>query len=191
MFEAAARRKRVEALGSGPMRTRGSAVRSTLSLLIAVGLAAPALPASDRGGGAVLTGRVVRAGNARPLPGARVWLAESPGTRVIASAPSSEGGAFSLRDVPPGTYALAVEVEPGLYPLESALNLSADSTRVVRIELPPAAQAGSGPAEPQAPAARNRIWNNPFTASLLVLGAAVLVSVVVQSVTDEATASPD
>jgi hypothetical protein len=171
------------------MRVSRSVVKPILSLLLTLGLAAPAHPGPAPT--ATLSGRIVGAADARPMPGARVWLAESPGTRVIASSPSSQNGAFRLRQVPPGTYALAVETGPGLYTLEPSLQLTPDATHVVRIEVPFGTTEDSAANEAPSPSkAQKRIWNNPYTASLIVLGAAALVSVVVQSVTDETLATP-
>jgi hypothetical protein len=191
MFERSTQRN------SGPPG-EGASMRETrltpwIALALVLACASPsAVWAQAPAGHAVVKGVIHRAPDGAPLAGARLWLADRKSGRMASSDPTAGSGAFVLRGLEPGTYEVAVESGRGLYPISAAIQLASDSTRVMRIDVQPAAAEGDPAGKPAAAhAGHASIWSKPFTASLLVLGAAVLVDVVVANATDEALGTPE
>jgi outer membrane receptor for ferrienterochelin and colicins len=69
-------------------------------------LAVPAVVSAQETG--TVTGQVLKAGSHVPLPGANVDLLAQPGDRVAATATTNADGRFTMRQLPAGTYSLAV-----------------------------------------------------------------------------------
>ena len=171
--------------GCGSMKLGAAAVLACLL--------APIFPA-QAGPTARLTG-VVRAGAERaPVAGARVVAADRVTGRVTPSPVTAEGGAFTLPDLAPGSYEIAVQSGGGLFLVREPVQLAPGATRVVDITVgaPPAGAPAPNAADTP-PATEDDslkkgaagLWDNPLTASLLVLGSAFLVGVLVENATDD------
>src|SRR5262245_29077615 len=157
----------------------------TLVLMSSLLLGTPAAWATD--GPAALSGGI-RDGGRAPLPGARLWAAPAGGGRLFRSEPAGSDGGFELGGLPAGACELAVEFDGGLYVVEAPVVLVPGIKRAVQVAVGRAAQGRVSPAAeptPDAGGARSNIWNNPLSAGLIVLGAAIVVGAVVKNVTDD------
>jgi hypothetical protein len=133
--------------------------------------------------GAMLTGRVFASPSRTPLEGATVYAADQRTGRVYPAGPTAADGSFDLHGLPASTYDLAVGMASGLYVVPSAVHVESDRARQVEIVMNPASQ----PTAPAPPTTMKRpnVWNNPLTATLIVLGSAVVVGAIVDSATDD------
>jgi len=148
--------------------------KTMASRLLAVILLAT-LPALAGTGQASFAGSVITIAGRTPVAGAVVHLADSDTGEIFSSTPTTADGRFVLVDLPEATYQIAVAVDGGLYPLDTALPLSAASIRTVTLAIKPQPGVeGVGSA-----------WDNPVKASLLLIGAAVLLGVIVDASTNE------
>jgi len=86
--------------------------------------------------GVRVSGMIVDGHNLRPLAGAMIVLIETATGRGAASGETDKGGAFALRPVPPGTYALNVQ-RIGYRSSSSTLDLVADVNPDVTLSLLP------------------------------------------------------
>ena len=173
----------------------GSAVRRRSwsgrlwAITLAGALAAPwqALPAVEPP--AALDG-VIRSVDRAPIEHARLLALDLASGAVHRSAPTNAEGQFALADLTPGTYELAVETDRGLYLVASSIELVPGVKRSVQVALA-APESESASAAEAAPHPVAGVWNNPFTAGLIVLGFAIVVGVLVKNATeDEPAASP-
>jgi hypothetical protein len=148
---------------------------------------AGSLEAPLAAGSASLNGRVVSAGTGSPLAGVRVHVAD-PRTREIRSSEATTAdGSFSVRGLEPATYSVAVESAGGLYVVDSPVALAAGKDRAIELAVQPAPQKDA-PAE-KTP--KTSVWENPLTATLIVVGAAIVVGAIVGSGNNASTpASP-
>ena len=169
------------------MTRRTGRARLAAALTIAV-LPVAWTPAAQPPGRAELAG-TIRTTAGTPLEGARLLAADSDRGEVHRSAPTDADGGFTLADLPPGTYDLAVETDEGVYLVRDPLYLVDGVRRTLRIAVgaAPADQAGGG----ASPEATPSVWNNPLTAGALVLGIAIVVGALVKRATeDEGPATP-
>jgi hypothetical protein len=175
------------------------AVLVLLVLTLPSGSLLAATPAS-------VSGIVVAAGDRTPVPGARVFAGDPASGRVVPSAGTDEAGRFTIANLEPGRYELAVGVNDGLYPVRTPLRLRAGETRSMTLAVE--AQAGQTPdpetgvpddtppppeGSPKPNQRHPTIWSNPLTAALIVLGSAIVIGVLVENATDdddEVPASP-
>jgi hypothetical protein len=149
---------------------------------------APVLPGVET---ASITGRVMSAASWSPVEGATVLAVDRGSGSLHRSSPTNDEGSFRLDGLVPGSYSLAVEVEQGAFLSESAIPLRGGETRLVKVaisrqEEPDAEPPSSGKKKKGGP------WGNPVTATLIVIGGAIIVGVLVDKSTDggEGPASP-
>jgi hypothetical protein len=143
----------------------------------------PAAAAPDR---SELVG-TIRTSAGTPLEGARVLAADADRGEVHRSEPSGPDGGFTLSDLPPGTYDLAVQTDEGVWLVREPLYLVAGARRTLRIAVGEEPASGTGAPEQASPS----VWNNPFSAGAIVLGAAIVVGALVKRATeDEEPATP-
>jgi hypothetical protein len=140
---------------------------------------------------ASITGRVTGVTTRSPVEGATVLAVDHGSGSLHRSGPTNDEGSFRLDGLPPGSYSLAVEVERGAFLSESAIRLRSGETRLVKVainrqEEPDPVPTSSGKTKKGGP------WGNPVTATLIVIGGAIVVGVLVDGATDggEITASP-
>jgi hypothetical protein len=170
--------------------TQRSVMARLLASVAIAALPAAWIPTPAEPLAAGLTG-VIRGADRTPLAGARLLAAHTAKGRVYRSAPSSNEGSFTLSELEPGSYALAVETDGGVYLVRDSLPLVAGVQRTVQIsvgaepfsdgESPVAGHASAGQAA--------NIWNNPLSAGALVLGIAIVVGVLINNATDDELAS--
>ena len=137
-----------------------------------------------------LTG-VIRSADRTPLAGARLLAAHDTAATVFRSEPTSDDGSFTLTDLRPGTYALAVETADGVYLVRDPMPVVAGVKRTVQIAVgvlpdgdtqPPATDVTTEGPTPS-------VWTNPFSAGALVLGIAIVVGVLIKNITDDELSS--
>jgi hypothetical protein len=156
-----------------------------LVVLLASTLIAP--PTTFAAGSGTLEGRVVTpSGN--PAPKA-VWAATTATAKSPQRATVDPSGAFKLEAVPAGAVELAVETAEGLYVVDTPVTIAPGATRQVQLALrgrqgttpnPP-----SSPAPPQPPPPKTgSLWDNPLTATLIVIGGAVVTGLIIDAVDD-------
>ncbi|HJQ99486.1 MAG TPA: carboxypeptidase-like regulatory domain-containing protein [Candidatus Polarisedimenticolaceae bacterium] len=167
-------------------------------------------PASAVTGSGILEGRVVTPqGSAAPKA---VWAATAVNPKTPQRATVDEKGTFRLDAVPAGAVELAVETAEGLYVVETPVTLAPGATRQVQLALrgrqgtTPAAPSGTPPPQPPPktqtdypsapsstpppqPPANNKktgtLWDNPLTATLIVIGGAVVTGLIIDAVDDD------
>ena len=179
-----------------------------LAILLASTLIVP--PASAATGSGILEGRVVSPqGSSAPKA---VWAATAVNPKAPQRAAVDANGSFRLDAVPAGTVELAVETGEGLYVVETPVTLAPGATRQVQLALrgrqgtTPSAPSGTPPPQPSAkgeggypsapsgtpppqPPANNKktgsLWDNPLTATLIVIGGAVVTGLIIDAVDDD------
>jgi hypothetical protein len=174
--------------GLEPMR-RGTAFRWIAATVI-VALGIPLGPATAGVASATLGGRIVSLGDRAPLAGARVHVGEHRTKEIAVSLTTGEDGSFEITGLPPAAYDLAVESESGIYVVESPVRLEAGQRRTVQLAVSRAAANEGGGAKAGAKKSLSAWWNNPLTATLIVVGAAVIVGTIIGSSTNETPSSP-
>lgn len=163
--------------------------RLVVALLTVILLAPAPILASPT---SALAGRVVPMGGAHPAKA--VWLADPAGGSAPTSVAVAADGSFRADGLRPGPIAIAIETDAGLYAVASPVTLAPGSTRSVRLALEEGKDTNPPPADEKKSRKALSVWNNPLTASLIVLGAAVVVGVAVDQLTNNgktnAPASP-
>jgi len=146
----------------------------TLSFALASLLAAPqGVLSGDLGG---LAGRILPSLGLRPRP-TTVWVGAVP-------APVAADGSFRANAIPVGPAELAIETSEGLYVVATPVAISKGTTRQVQLAL--GGRQDSSAAPPPEKEKRKKpggIWANPATATLIIVGSAIIVGFAVGELT--------
>ena len=144
---------------------------------------------------ASLTGRVVHAGAQVPIGSGKVHVGD-PRTGQIATTDLSREGTFTVSGLAPGTYELAVETGGVVNVASNPVLLGPDQNKAVQISVDPK-MAQTGPDGPPAdPAATSNkktgttFWNNPLTATAIVVLSAVVVGIAIDGMSDDDDEQP-
>ncbi len=157
-----------------------------LALAMIVSLLGPVLPAGAEPATAALSGVIRSAEEGTPVAGARILVADRENAAVTRSEWTAADGNFSIAELDPGRYDLAVEVHGGLYLIRAPIDLMPGVKRTVQIAVGTAEREGDGNAREPLPSS----WDNPAAAGAIVLGLAILIGVLVKNATeDEVTTS--
>ncbi len=141
--------------------------------------ATPSLPLTTGS----IAGHVLSAQSKTPLAGVQVHVGD-PQTGEIRSAPTAADGSFTVAGLQPSSYEIAVQSDAGVYLAQGALRLDRGQARHVQVAVNP--QIAPSPTEQNRRGTRRGgWWNNPFAATLVVLGSAILVGVAVDQLTDD------
>lgn len=160
--------------------------RALIVLLVSTLIAPPASIASGSG---ALEGRVVPGkGNAAPTA---VWAATAANPQAPQRAVVGENGSFRIDAVPAGTVELAVETADGMYLVETPVTIAPGATRQVQLALKGRqdnAMGGKATNPPPTPAPNKKtgtLWDNPLTATLIVVGGAVVTGLIIDAIDDD------
>jgi hypothetical protein len=158
------------------------------AVIVAVGIGST--PALAESASATLAGRVLSAGSRAPLAGARVHVGEPRAQKHVVSGTTGADGSFEIAGLEPAAYDLAIESNGGLYVVGSPVRLAAGENRTVQLAVSSEAPGTPATDEDSKKKGAATWWNNPLTATLIVVGAAVIVGAIIGSATDETPASP-
>ena len=161
-----------------------------IATAMAIAIVLAPIPAAAATAPGTLSGHIVAADSKAPLAGARLHVGDPRSNAVRSSAPTGADGRFEVAGLPAAAYEIAVESRGGLYVVDSPLRLEPGEHRTVQLAIAsgqeaPTAPPGSAPKKTAA-----TFWNNPLTATLVVVGAAVIVGVIVEQTTSNDTTSP-
>lgn len=166
--------------------TQRSFVSRAVAVLAIAALSTSTFPVSASDAGARLTGSVLSGAESQPLVGAKLHAGDPKTGEVFTSGVTGDDGAFEIADLPASTYELAVEADGGLYVVTTPVRLAPGQSETLQVAVNP--QMAPDPEEAAAVEARHTrasLWNNPLTAALIVLGAALVLGVVIDSATDD------
>lgn len=165
------------------MISRGSTTRR-VALVLALGSPVWALPPAQQVATGEIAGTVLGLTPRAPLVGARVYAADPATGKIYASAPSTAEGAFAISGLPAAEFDVAVAVEQGLYLVERSVRVAPAGKQRLNLAVHAAAEGASAAPAPQGskPPAKG-VWNNPLTASLIVVGGAIVVGFLVEQAT--------
>ena len=174
------------------MKSRSLLVRILAAVLVAA-LQVVYLPLSAAPLAASLSGRVISGETRAPLVGVKVHVGDPRTSTIRSSTTTAEDGRFTLADLPPSTYQVAIQAGQGLYIVGSPVRLAPGETKNVQLAVKPHAtgrlnQLEKG--EDNQAAGDTSVWDNPLTATLIVLGIATGVGVLVDQATDDDESSP-
>jgi len=130
-----------------------------------------------------LSGRVIAAAD-RPVPTA-VLVAPSGATGAPVTAPVAADGTFTVADLPAGTAELAIQTSEGLYVVHTPVAIAPGTTRTLQLALGGRQDTSQPP--PPADAKKKKkaggVWANPLYATLIVVGSAIVVGVLISELT--------
>jgi hypothetical protein len=162
-----------------------ASVRRLTALVAAVALCIASVPSTSAASTAGLEGRVLESPGNQPLGGVNVLLLDPKSEQLYTSAPTTSEGTFSVSDLPPASYHVAIQVNGGLYPVERPIALQAGQVRSVQLAVDPSAaqhQTGTETTRKRGIAA---LWDNPITAIFVLVGTAVVVGAIVDNIRDD------
>ena len=158
-------------------------MRLTPLLVLASSFAVPL--GALAGATGALTGRVLPPANGR-LVAKNVWVGDKP-------AAVAADGSFSVAGIPAGPAELAIETSEGLYVVATPVAVAPGTTHRVQLAFG-GRQDTSVPTPPEKDAKKKRggIWANPTTATLIIIGSAIVVGAAIDQLTHTsgAPASP-
>jgi len=161
-------------------------VIATLALL----LAAP--PGSWAASTGSISGRVITFAD-RPAA-TTVWVPPSGTAAKPVAATVGADGSFSVSELPAGTVELAVETSEGLYVVHTPVAIAPGTTRTLQLALGGRQDTSEPPPATDTKKKKNAgsVWANPLYATLIVVGAAIVVGVLVSELTkpNDKPASP-
>lgn len=139
-----------------------------------------------------ISGRVITSAD-RPAA-TTVWVAPSGADAKPVAAAVAADGSFSIAELPAGTVELAVETSEGLYVVPTPVAIAPGTTRALQLALG-GRQDSSDPPPPADTKKKKKsggVWANPLYATLIVVGSAIVVGVLVNELTkpNDKPASP-
>jgi hypothetical protein len=155
----------------------------SLAVVLASSLVAPvgALAAQT----AVVTGSVLPSVHGTQIA-RTVWVGTTP-------AAVGTDGTFRVDGIPAGPAQLAIETSEGIYLAAAPINLAPGTTRSLHLALRGRQDTSPAPApEKEKKKKPGGVWANPVTATLIVVGSAIVVGVAIDQLTKSNTtpASP-
>ena len=147
---------------------------TTLPVVLALAIAAsPVTLAGDTGN---LAGRVLPAPDGR-VEAKTVWVGAIP-------AAVGADGSFQATGIPPGSSELAIETSAGLYVVATPVAIAPGTTRRVQLAFG-GRQDSSAPPPPENEKKKKRggVWANPLSATLIIVGSAIVVGFAIDQLT--------
>jgi len=148
---------------------------------VSLSFALASLLAGQQGASAVetgrLDGRVLTMSGTEAVP-TTVWVGPVP-------APVSRDGSFRADAIPAGPAELAIETSEGLYLVGTPVAIAPGTTRHVQLAFGGRQDSSAPPAtEKEKKKKRGGIWAHPATATLIVIGSAIVVGFAVDELTN-------
>lgn len=158
-------------------------MRTILTISLASALVA-APPGTFAAAAGALAGRVLP-GNSGRLEATRVWVATGDSPAPALPAKVAPDGSFRLDGIPAGPVELAIETSEGLYVVDTPVAIAPGTTRSLRVVLGGRedTKTPAAPAEKEKKKRRGAVWSNPATATLIVIGAAIVVGMTIDQLT--------
>lgn len=163
------------------------ALRRIVALSLIVALHAFLAPSFAGAATASLTGRVLLASGHSPVSSGKVHVG-NPRTGQIATAALSREGTFTVSGLEPATYEVAVETAGVMNVASNAVYLAPGQSKAVQIAVDPILaqnEPTSPPEEKKDHPTLGTLWNNPLTATAIVVVSAIVVGVAVDGLTDD------
>lgn len=149
----------------------------TLVLALALGGPVPAAPSAAVAGGIEGVVKRLAADASEPVAGARVLTTDAQTRELRSTVRTDDAGRFRVEGLGPGSYRVAVEADGGLYLSGSPVTLDeASPRRAVEIGLQPGVPA------PAVSGGAANFFDDPLTATLTILGIAVVVGFLIGEV---------
>jgi hypothetical protein len=139
---------------------------------------------------ATLQGTVTVSGGTQPIAGAVVLVGNPRDGSVVASGPADAQGRFTVANLAPATYQVAVRQGQRMWVVDAPVTLAPGQARDLTVGINPQQAPGPDAAAAEAGKDKMSFWNNPLTASLIVVGAAILVGVAIDAATDDDEETP-
>ena len=173
------------------MNHRGP-IAKILAVMLVVAVQLVFVPTTAGQEVATLSGTVLAFDGKQPVDGAILHVGDMRTGKIYSSVATNNAGDFVLSGLPPAAYELAVEMDGGLYLVGAPLQLTAGQERDVQVAIHPQTVADPATASEDEKNRKMGFWDNPLTASLAVIGLAVLFGVAISELdnTDEGIASP-
>ncbi len=159
-------------------RNRSAKALSSVLILVLIGLLSPVSAGRPT---AELSGTIFST-DETPLAGAKIYAADKQTGKIYPASATGDRGRFSLKGLPAANYELGVELDGGLYVVGSSLALADGQSQNVNLSINPKKNPNPSTG---VKSGVTSVWNNPFTAALIVLGSATVVGVLVESATDD------
>lgn len=166
-----------------PVWMRGIASLLSVILIGGTGAFASSTPAA-------LQGTITVKGGTAPVAGAVLLVGNPRDGSVVPSAPADAQGRFTVQDLPPATYRVAVRQGESLWVVDAPVTLAPGQMRELTVGINPQQAPSPKEAQKQSHSDNMSFWNNPLTASLLVVGAAILVGVAIDAASDDDEPTP-
>ena len=172
---------------------RHGATQRILAICLILSLQAFLVPSFAGTATSSLTGRVVVAGAHSPIGTGKIHVGD-PRTGKIATADLSREGTFTVSGLAAGTYEVAVETGGVMNVASNPILLGPDQNKAVQIAIDSRmAQTGNGDPMTSDPAVEEKkkkqsgtsFWNNPLTATAIVVVSAVVVGLAIDGMTDD------
>ena len=173
---------------------RHGATQRILAICLILSLQAFLVPSFAGTATSSLTGRVVVAGAHSPIGTGKIHVGD-PRTGKIATADLSREGTFTVSGLAAGTYEVAVETGGVMNVASNPILLGPDQNKAVQIAIDPkmAHQTGNGDPMTSDPAVEEKkkkqsgtsFWNNPLTATAIVVVSAVVVGLAIDGLSDD------
>ncbi len=206
------------------MSRRGSLDRVVAGLLTlaiaAYWVPATALAGTNQPAHAEIRGNIVSADGLTGVSGVSVWAANMETSEIYTSTATAADGSYTLSDLPPGEYDLAVETTDGLLPTDAFVQTAPGKSTMVSIALKataqnddekkpgegeqgeePKADEGQGEQKPETPEQPEPdqkkkkkkgggFWRSPAGATILIVAGAGAVAAAASSATDNNNEPP-
>jgi len=156
---------------------------------LAVAIQSLVLPLAAAPAAAGVSGAVFEATDQKPLSGAKVHLGNPKTGEIFSSQPTGDDGVFEVSSVPAATYEIAIEANGGLFLVGSPVKLGPGQNQALALNVNPTATADPGSDDLQQMRGTAGLWNNPLTATLLVVGSAIVAGVLIDQATNDSPAS--
>lgn len=159
--------------------TRALAVAVLFSL---IAFTTPWAVASE--GTTALRGIVLDSTDKLPVEGVQILVGSSSNRAIAVSEPTAADGSFAVTGLQPGTYQVGVRSDHLMFVVDTPVNLTSGANRPVDLLIDGGQLSAAVDSRSELPTAKSLsgsggVWDNPLTATLLVIGGAVVVGVIV------------